>query len=990
MSANRPEQRLTPDDWAGAIADSSGCQIVVAGPGAGKSEFLVRRAAVLLESGVTPDALVALTFSRRAAADLKARIVDRSAHARAGLGVSTFHAFAYRFLERHAPTTLGWPEMPTILTGPEQVALVAELLAAAPPGAWPISFRDMLATRTLAAEVTDFILRARERLLTTADLIELASDRTDWRALPEFVVSYDAALRSQNRIDYGTLQAAAVSLFDDPAVHRASHEQFSHVLVDEYQDTTVAQATLLRGLSAESGNITVAADPYQSIYSFRGAELSNVADFPDRFRNLDGSPARRWVLATSMRVPADILRAAERVTQGGELAGSAGPVEPAAHAGRVDIHLFDQQSEEADWIASEVNRLRVEEGVPYARMAVVVRTKRRLLAELSRALGRRDIPHDQPDSRLADHPAAQMLFDIARAAAVGGGDAATPSIRRLLLGPLFSIGIGEQRALERRRVIEQLSWADVIADHVENGKTLSELIGSTEWLDASADDAFWHIWQRLPQLVNLVADPAFGEHRAAWTSLAQALGRFSERSTEAGLLAYIALAESDDFEASPLLSFREPGLDRLALTTLHQVKGIEFDVVFIADAVEGTLPDLRRRQSLLQTERLNPELDPDPAAIARRRLQEEMRLVYTAMTRARHRVVWTATTAGIDEGHRRPSRFLAAIAGDELAIGRPDRRTDNPVTPREAEAWLRTILTDPAEVDARRLAAAHVLCTAPPTRSPETFALVRERGRDTGLIPEGAALSPSQAESFDRCGRRYALERRLHIGDPPSYYMTFGLLIHRILELVETTAQEEGRRSTLDEALVHLDDLFDHEDFGTGSWRDSWRRRATELLSQLYAGWPHPDAIPALLEHPLALDIDGTEWRGVADRIERNPDGTLRVVDYKTSKNPPPKGESESSIQLGYYLLAATFDDAVGAVGRPTAAEYWHPLARHATRRVTPFDPTNIEDVRERLVGIAEGIRSEDWTPTPGDHCRTCPVRLVCPSWPEGQEAYVR
>jgi putative RecB family exonuclease len=369
-----------------------------------------------------------------------------------------------------------------------------------------------------------------------------------------------------------------------------------------------------------------------------------------------------------------------------------------------------------------------------------------------------------------------------------------------------------------------------------------------------------------------------------------------------------------------------------------------------------------------------------------------MRLVYTAMTRTRSRVVWTATTAGIDESHRRPSRFIAAVAGDELAITQPQRRLDRPVTPQEAEAWLRTIVTDPLEPDARRLAAAHVLCTNshPRMRSAESFTMIRERGPDTGLVSHGAAFSPSQAESFDSCPRRYALERRLHIGDPPSYYMAFGSMVHKVLELAELDALKSDRRSTLDEALAYLETEFGSYDFGMGSWRDAWHRRATQLLTQLYDEWPHPDASPVLLEHPLTLDIDGTSWRGIADRIERGADENLRIVDYKTSKNPPPKVESAKSIQLGFYLLAATFDDAVGSIGRPTAAEYWHPLATSQTRRVTPFDPENIEAVRERLIAIADGIRSEDWTPTPSASCRMCSVRIVCPSWPEGQEAFVR
>ena len=986
------DERIEQTDWESAISDSRGAQIIVAGPGAGKTEFLVRRAAHLIASEqVSASAVLALTFSRRSAADLKKRIFAKIEQTVGGLNASTFHSFAYRFLEHHAPEQLGWAEMPTILTGPEQIHLVSELLAESPENAWPKSFRDLLRTRTFAAEVTDFVLRARERQLGPDALIERTTGRDDWRALPQFLIAYNEALRRLNRIDYGTLQSTAADLLTRPDVQGAAGEQFHYVLVDEYQDTTVAQASILRGLSSTNGNITVVADPYQSIYSFRGAELSNVADFPTDFAGPDGTPAQRRVLATSFRVPAEILAAAERVTAEGSLPGAAGPVDPAPHPGRVEVYTFDQQSEEADWIAGEIARIHIEEETPYSRLAVVVRTKRRLLGELSRALGRRNIPHDEPDGRLIDHPAVQMVFDIVRAARFSESRPDVAPIRRLLLGPLFSLGIAAQRQLERDVRLTSTTWADTIARDVPDGSALAELLKESSWTDTPAKDAFWHVWTTIPQFERLVSDPDQGDMRAALASLSQALSRVNERSPQTTLADYVVLSEADDFEASPLLSFHEQDEDRLTLTTLHQAKGLEFDVVFIADAVEGVLPDMRQRQSLLQTHQLGSH--DASTSETQRRLQEEMRLVYTAMTRARSRVIWTATNAGIDEQHQRPSRFLAAVAGpDHEAIGPPDRRTGSPITPQETEAWLRALITDPAVDPHRRLAAAQVLATNSHSemRAVESFANVLERGVDSGLIPDEMTLSPSQAESYASCPRRYALERRLHVGDPPSYYMEFGLLIHTVLELAEKSAGSEERRSTLAEANDVLAVEFEKYDFGSGSWRKAWRQRAEALLDQLYASWPNPDALAVLLEHPLTLEIDDTTWYGVADRIEQNADGTVRVVDYKTGKSAPTKEEANTSIQLGYYLLAAAHDDHVGAFGAAKHAEYWHPLATSATKRVTTFDPTQIESVRDRLVEIAAGIRSEDWTPSPSERCRTCSVQLVCPAWPEGQEAYAR
>ncbi|MGH8875077.1 MAG: ATP-dependent helicase, partial [Acidimicrobiia bacterium] len=475
MSSARTEMdewRVGPSDWEGALADTGGPQLVVAGPGTGKTEFLVRRTLHLIHSGeAAPAEMLLLTFSRRAAADLRRRVEDRLDRSTTTIPASTFHSFAYRMLEAHAPEALGWEAMPSLLTGPEQVMLVAELLRREDPERWPLTFRPLLHSSTLAGEVADFLLRCRERLIDRSGLSAGADHRPDWRALPGFLATYEKELERRRRIDYGTLQAQAVWLLEHPEVQAAVGLQYRYVLVDEYQDTTAAQARLLELVTAAHRNLTAAADPYQSVYSFRGAELHNVSEFPDRFRHADGRPARRLVLTTSFRVPGAILAAAELVTAGGHLPGASGPVEPAPHAGRVDAYVFPQASAEAEWVAQAAQRLHLQEGLPYRAMTVLVRSKRRFLPELSRALDRRGIPHDPPDTRLVDQPAVRMVLDCALAAlhearAPGLSEDAARAVRSLLLGPLFGLPLGRERDLLRQRRRTRRSWSDLLSERL--------------------------------------------------------------------------------------------------------------------------------------------------------------------------------------------------------------------------------------------------------------------------------------------------------------------------------------------------------------------------------------------------------------------------------------------------------------------------------------------------------------------------------------------
>lgn len=978
-----------PADWQEAVADVAGPQLILAGPGTGKTEFLARRVAHLLGSGVPATRLLVLTFSRRAAAELEARISAFLPRPVSGANASTFHSFAHRLVEAHHHRR-GEP-MPVLLTGPEQVRLVGRLLAAEDPADWPVTFRPLLSTPTLAEEVADFVMRCHERLLDSAALARLAAERSDWRALPSFLRRYRHRLREENKIDYGSLIADAVEILADLGEDSAG--PYDYVVVDEYQDTSPAQARLAELAAGAACNLTVAADPHQSIYSFRGAELANVEQFP-RSMEERGHEVRYVALNRSQRVPAQILESAQRLVEPNRLHRLPRfDVLPAPHPGTVEAYTFDQRSAEAEWIASEVERLHLTEGTPLSKLAVLVRSTRNLLPELSRALDRRRIPHDRPDTRLVDHPAIRIVADVVEAALSPEGSAGRDmAVRRLLLGPLVALPLSTERQLQRSRQRRRAPWTDLIRREVPAAASLAELLEDSSWAtNGAAVEGFWHLWDRLPGLERLATGSEFATYREAWSTFSRMLERQAERDPSITLADSLAATYTGDFEASPQLRHLSPTADRLVVTTLHQAKGLEFDVVFIADATEGTFPDNRRTAGLLQPHLLSPELTTDPAAQARFRLEEERRLAYVATTRARRRVVWTATTASIDEGEKRPSRFILAATGATSfdQVGPPatkDGAEFDPLTPTQAQAALRRIAVDPARGPVDRLAAVFGLATHP-AWDPRTFAGVPEPGPDTGVIGSEIRLSPSQADLYARCPRLYVLERRLGAVHIVSPYALFGSIVHATLEEAERKAQQAGLgHADLESALDELERVWaQHPPFGPPEWDDAWKRRAVTLLERMYAEWPGGDRPAAALEIDLELTIDGVRWVGRADRVDIV-DGGIKVVDYKTSKSPPTLKEAAASLQLGFYLLAAREHPQLRAYGPPVAAELWYPLADR--RKVFAFDMDNLDDVRERLVEISREIRAENWEPRIGAHCERCPFRQVCPAWPEGREAF--
>jgi RecB family exonuclease len=262
------------------------------------------------------------------------------------------------------------------------------------------------------------------------------------------------------------------------------------------------------------------------------------------------------------------------------------------------------------------------------------------------------------------------------------------------------------------------------------------------------------------------------------------------------------------------------------------------------------------------------------------------------------------------------------------------------------------------------------------------------RGSQRGLISPGFTLSPSQAESYAACPRRYVFERRLHVGDDTTPFLTFGSLIHKTLERSEATAvQRRLPHADLSQSLNELDSIWDPSDFGGEPWATAWYRRAVHILTFLYENWPSR-GVPVALERSLSLEVGGVLWRGQADRVEHTGD-LLRVVDYKTGSTVPTTANAAISIQLGFYLMALQADEQLAQFGPVEEAEMWFPAKTDAkSLTVRRFDASRLEQVAEAMEEAAKGIAAEQWPPTPNPHCPTCRVRIVCPEWPEGKEAF--
>ncbi|MFH9179116.1 ATP-dependent helicase [Streptomyces albogriseolus] len=416
------------------VEHGSGPLLVLAGPGTGKTTTLVESVAARIARGGDPERILVLTFSRKAAVELRDRMALRIGAARAPQA-TTFHSFCYALVRAHQDSDL-FVEPLRLLSGPEQDVTVRELLAGQVDlerlglshVRWPDDLRACLTTRGFADEVRAVLARSRELGLDPDALDAFARriGRPDWRAASAFLAEYLDVLDLQGVIDYAELVHRAVLLARRPETAEQLAGRYDAVYVDEYQDTDPAQVRLLHALASGGRTLVAFGDPDQSIYAFRGADVGGILEFPHAFPRADGRPAPVQVLRTSRRSGAALLEATRRITRRMPLPRL--PAEkvrlhrepaPVREGGRVEVYTYPTAGTELDNIADILRRAHLEDGVPWNDMAVLVRAGARTLPTVRRALTSAGVPVDVDgdDLPLRHEPAVAPLLTALRAVA---------------------------------------------------------------------------------------------------------------------------------------------------------------------------------------------------------------------------------------------------------------------------------------------------------------------------------------------------------------------------------------------------------------------------------------------------------------------------------------------------------------------------------------------------------------------------------------------
>jgi DNA helicase-2/ATP-dependent DNA helicase PcrA len=672
-----------------AVTLARGPLLILAGAGTGKTRVLTHRVAHLVQQGVGAWRLLAVTFTNKAAAEMRERLGHLCGHNAERLWVGTFHAIAAKLLRIHG-REIGVDPGFAIFDEDDQRRVILRLMKDAGAG-----------DRVTPRQVLSRIDQLKNRGIGPSDRSGLGASPID-DLVGRVYAPYEAALRRENAVDFGDLLLLGLRLVTASSAGDLLRERFTEVLVDEFQDTNRVQYDLVRGLTRDERRLVVVGDDDQAIYAWRGADVGNILDFP---RDFPEAPVVR--LERNYRSSGTILDAANAV-----IAKSTRRLGKTLYTDRDAGELVlllqgDDEHHEAEQIANAIRRLIEMEGRSPRDFAVLYRThaQSRVLEEVLRAsrtpfviiggvgfYARREIKDLLSYLRLAS-PEPPRDLDVERVInvptrGIGEGTLERLTAVRNQLWPELPLLEAARRVTQpgepsaenalptagRRRVREFVELVDELraeAITVAPSVLAMRILARTNMETWLAGDGGAEGRERIDNVRELVAALADYEQRAVQPTLIDFLEQAALQSPTDG-------------------SATHEGAGQVSLMTIHAAKGLEFPIVIVAGLEEGVFPALRRSG-------LWNALEADPQEI-----DEERRLAYVAFTRARDRLI--VTFAGrrrlYDSFHtQEPSRFLHDLPRELVAVARAPRA---PVRPQVRPSFTRPAppapRRDPGEV----------------------------------------------------------------------------------------------------------------------------------------------------------------------------------------------------------------------------------------------------------------------------------------------------
>ncbi|WP_420452645.1 DNA helicase PcrA [Ilumatobacter sp.] len=624
-------QGLNPDQLD-AVVHTDGPLLVVAGAGSGKTRVLTHRIANLIHEGAHPSSILAITFTNKAASEMRDRVHELVGPVVRTMWVSTFHSACVRILRSNAEA-IGYPRQFSIYDSADSNRLTSYVI------------RDLgLDSKRFTPRGVHGIISLRKNELVTPDQMADQAENIFDRKHAEVYAEYQARLRTAGAMDFDDLLLNVVRLFrEHPNVLEHHRERFAHVLVDEYQDTNQAQNEIVLLLAGGHHNVCVVGDTDQSVYRFRGADFRNILQFEEAFPDVT-----TVVLDQNYRSTQTILDAANAVIDNNTERRPKSLWTDLGSGDRIVRYHADDEGDEATFIASTARESNAERGVSWRDMAVLYRTnaQSRVLEEAFMRVGvpymvvggtrfhdRREVKDAMAYLRVTVNPTDEV------------------SLKRILNTPKRGIGDASVDKLDALARSEAIPFVEALRRSDEAGITGPAVRGIASFVEL------------LDGLAETAADPSHGPGDVLQLAL-EGSGYLGELEAEDTVEAHSRLENLgeligsareftviDEFMEQVALVADTDQLDdddQVVLMTLHSAKGLEFPIVFLAGVEEGVFPHIRALTEPVE-------------------MEEERRLAYVGITRAMRRLymthAWSRQLFGSTQ-YNPPSRFFDEIPAE--------------------------------------------------------------------------------------------------------------------------------------------------------------------------------------------------------------------------------------------------------------------------------------------------------------------------------------
>jgi DNA helicase-2/ATP-dependent DNA helicase PcrA len=967
-----------------AIRHGEGPLLVIAGAGTGKTRVITERIRHLLlsDDSLSGENILGLTFTKKAAGEMKGRVVKLTGERGKAVTLATFHSFCETLLAEADPKRVMLDEFDhwILLRRNLRRLRLEKYRRLADPGQFLNDFveffsrcQDELVSgedyQRYAAGLAARLEAAREMLDedTLAERLETVALQQE---LARAYRASEELLREKNRVSFGSLITGAVGLLErDAQLRDALQKKYRYILVDEFQDTNIAQLRLMELLAGRTRNIVAVGDNDQAIYRFRGASFGSFKLFLERFAGWkEGQDSTRFrvALTENYRSTPNILRVAMQVM--GQNTVSAdfpkkvlSPNKPPGE--KIRIVELATPEEESRWVASELERIHGT-GRRWKDFAVLYRQhahRDHLVEELSR----RKIPFVIARLSILEHPLVRDVLAYLRLIAAPYDDIACA---RVLAAPAWHLEAADlvrlaTRARKEKKVIydllqvpqgklafdrSQAALGQLVEFVSSQRKTLKrctarEILGAlTEWLE-------------IPQR-------AKEQDRKCVKRLAEFMKEWEPKSETRGLAEFI---EYLDYyaQAGGVVSLEDDApVDAVQLMTVHGAKGLEFPQVFLLRVNNRAFPATERSRVF----EFPAELMKEGAPAEQFHIQEERRLFYVALTRAEERLTITTLT----EKKGKVPVFIEDIVM-EPAIKRQDVRQ---IMPKLPAARKEDRATEDLWEDAPLFRAAEE-----PGRIFSRIADWAEEFRPPS--PEPLTLSPSALSGYRTCPQKYLFGYLWSLREGPKAAITFGAVMHTTIKRFVDQLRK-GVKLPFDEVQRIFETEWNSKGFEDEYQEEEYKKDGLEQLRAFHAGMMAelPQALEQEKTFELPLD-NNVIIKGRIDQI--NALGNKRdveIVDYKTGR-PKKDADAKKDLQLSLYALA------VKEILELEPVRLVFHYLQNNQRQETTRDAKQLDEAQRVVQEAAADIRAGEFPAKRGFVCRNCAYKPICPAHEEALSA---